>query len=590
LQTGASLTAVTTLAHPAVPSRRWLPWIRVDTLGLVVVLVLGAGLRFWGLGAQSFWYDEVATTVVLKGSLWHVFTLVDKQEATPPLYYVLAWIWTRMAGVTEVGLRSLSAVAGVATIWFTWAAAREAISARAGVIAAAVVAVNPMLIWYSQEARAYALLTLLGSASFWLCVRAWQGPTRRSLAAWSVVCCLVLLAHYFGVFIVVSELCALLWLLRGRRRHVALAFVPVMVVGLALLPLAHAQEGAGRTAWIGVLPIGGRVGHVLRELVSANASLIDTNAGLPGGHWGTLGTVGVLLGLLLVLATPRARANHGVRVAAMVGGLAIAVPLALAATPFDYFYDRNLIAAWIPVAIAFGGALTLAKPRLLAFASLAAVVAAGIGVTAKVELTPALQRTNWRAVSRLLGPPGVAREVVVNPAYNAAAVEFYGQNLEAIPAGARIQELDLIVVGGLLHLAAPPGFVATLRRSVSGVIVLRFRALRPVTVTQAAIASAGQPLLFELSRTGTRWIKRFDADLATWTDALSNVSESRSARAVLAAAPVAVNALVVVPPEIPTTAAHLLSRLRRAANLAAAVAAHPQSGTESALRQALSEL
>ncbi|MDQ6776234.1 MAG: glycosyltransferase family 39 protein, partial [Actinomycetota bacterium] len=541
---------MTSLAQPAVPSRRWLSSVGVDTLALVAVLVLGAGLRFWGLGAQSFWYDEIATTVVIKGSFWHVFTIVDKQEATPPLYYVLAWIWTRVGGVTETGVRSLSAVAGVATIWFTWAATREAISARAGVLAAAVVAVNPMLIWYSQEARAFALLTLLASMSFWLCVRAWHRPTRGSLAAWSAVCCLVLVTHYFGVFIVVAELCALLWLLPGRRRDVGFAFAPVVLAGLALLPLAHAQESNGRTAWIGGMPIGGRVGHVLRELVSANASLIDTNAAPPGGHWGTLGVVGVLLGLGLVLATPQARAHRGVRVAAIVGLLAIAIPLALSLTPLDYFFDRNVIAAWIPVAIAFGGGLALARPKLLALAALAAVVVAGVGVTAKVERTPALQRTGWRAVSRLLGRPGLAREVVVNPAYDAAALEFYGQGLIAMPAGARIQELDVVVPGGALDQAPPPGFVATLRAASSGVAVLRFRAPKPLTVTQAAIASAGQPVLLELSSAGTRWIQSYVDDLAAWGHALSNIDQGPGARAVLAAAPGAAHALAVVPAEI----------------------------------------
>lgn len=404
------------------------------------------------------------------------------------------------------------------------------------------------------------------------------------------MCCLVLLTHYFGVFIVVSELLALVWLAPGRRRDVAFAFVPVVLVGLALLPLAHSQEGNGRTAWIGGMPIGGRVGHVLRELVSANASLIDTNAAPPGGHWATLGIVGVLLGLAVVLASRQARGSPGVRVAAIVGGLAIGIPLALAPTPFDYFFDRNVIAAWIPVAIAFGGALALARPQLVALAALAAVLAAGIGVTAKVERTPALQRTDWRAVSRALGRPDLAREVVVNPAYDLAAVEFYGQSLGAMPVGARIQELDVVVPGGALQEPAPPGFVATLRRAVSGVAVLRFRALKPFTVTQAAIASAGGPVLLELSSAGTRWIERYVADRAAWRHALADISQRRSARAVLAGAPAAVNALAALTPaEIPTTAAQLLSRLRHVADLAATVAAQPNAGTEAALRQALNE-
>ena len=62
---------------------------------------------------------------------------------------------------TEYGLRSLSALAGVATVPVAYLIGAELRGRRAGLMAAALVAVNPMLLWYSQEARAYALLVLL---------------------------------------------------------------------------------------------------------------------------------------------------------------------------------------------------------------------------------------------------------------------------------------------------------------------------------------------------------------------------------------------------------------------------------------------
>ena len=97
---------------------------------------------------------------------------VGFSESAPPLYYALAWVWTQLTGTGEFGLRSLSALAGVATVPVAYLIGIELRGRRAGLMAAALVAVNPMLLWYSQEARAYALFALLCAVSLLYCVRA----------------------------------------------------------------------------------------------------------------------------------------------------------------------------------------------------------------------------------------------------------------------------------------------------------------------------------------------------------------------------------------------------------------------------------
>src|SRR5947209_12259576 len=136
-----------------------------DSLLVVGVIVLGALLRFWALGQQNFWSDEVATHTVVAGSLGHVFSTLPKTEGSPPLYYVAAWTWSRLFGTGEVGLRSLSALCGTLTIPVVWALGRRLVSERVGLIAALLTAVSPLLFWYSQEARAYSLFALLGVLS-----------------------------------------------------------------------------------------------------------------------------------------------------------------------------------------------------------------------------------------------------------------------------------------------------------------------------------------------------------------------------------------------------------------------------------------
>ena len=64
-----------------------------------------------------------------------------------------------------MGLRSLSALAGTLTVPVCYAAGRTLVSHRAGMIVAALSAVSPLLVWYSQEARAYGLFVLFGSFS-----------------------------------------------------------------------------------------------------------------------------------------------------------------------------------------------------------------------------------------------------------------------------------------------------------------------------------------------------------------------------------------------------------------------------------------
>jgi len=150
------------------------------------VSVLGGVLRFSELGSQSYWFDESVTAGLLDSSLSDVFSSLSESESTPPLYYVMAWVWTQVFGAGEAGLRSLSALAGVGVIPLVWACGRELLSSRAGLAAAALVAINPMLIWYSQEARAYSLLTLLVAASFWFFLRARRAPTINWLLAWAV--------------------------------------------------------------------------------------------------------------------------------------------------------------------------------------------------------------------------------------------------------------------------------------------------------------------------------------------------------------------------------------------------------------------
>ncbi|MFN8163490.1 MAG: glycosyltransferase family 39 protein [Solirubrobacterales bacterium] len=215
---------------------------------------LAALLRFATLGVQSYHHDEIVTASrVLRDGFGHAMDAVGFSESAPPLYYALAWIWTQVTGTGEFGLRSLSAVAGVATVPVVYLIGLELGGRRAGLMAAALVAVNPMLLWYSQEARAYALLALLCAVSLLYCVRALRHGRRRDFTVWGIVSGLALATHYFAIFPILAEV----GLLLRRRGRASLAGLWIVAAAAALLaPLAIHQMAIGHAEWIGNFSLG----------------------------------------------------------------------------------------------------------------------------------------------------------------------------------------------------------------------------------------------------------------------------------------------------------------------------------------------
>ncbi len=214
----------------AVRSRSRTFWI---VAGLTV---LAAALRFATIGAQSYHHDEIVTASrILRDGFWHAMDAVGFSESAPPLYYALAWLWTQVTGTGEAGLRSVSAMAGIATVPVAFMLGAQLSGRRAGLVAAALVAVNPMLVWYSQEARAYALFVLLTALSLLYFLRALERGRRRDFIAWGIASALALATHYFAAFPIAAEA---LWLLRRRGRETVPGLGILAAAGLLLAPLA----------------------------------------------------------------------------------------------------------------------------------------------------------------------------------------------------------------------------------------------------------------------------------------------------------------------------------------------------------------
>jgi len=137
---------------------------RLHWLWLGVILILAAALRFYRLDAQSFWNDEGNSARIAERSL-ALITEGAAGDIHPPLYYYLLHIWRGLFGASELALRALAAVLGVLLVWLVYRIARQVFDSTVGVVAAFIAAINPFQIYYSQEARMYLLLAVIGAAA-----------------------------------------------------------------------------------------------------------------------------------------------------------------------------------------------------------------------------------------------------------------------------------------------------------------------------------------------------------------------------------------------------------------------------------------
>jgi mannosyltransferase len=399
----------------AVRSRSRAFWI---VAGLVV---LGAALRFATLGVQSYHHDEVVTASrVLRVGFGHAMEAVGFSESAPPLYYALAWIWTQIVGTGPWGLRSLSALAGVATIPVACLVGCELRERRTGLVAAALVAVNPMLIWYSQEARAYALLVFFCALSLLYCVRALRvedgedasAPVRgrRNLVLWGVFSALALATHYFAVFPLAAET---LLLLRRRGRATFAGLWIVALVAAALVPLVLHQMSYGHTEWIGKFSLGHRV------FETAATFLVGETGDIIGGpERPTLAYVPLALalaGFALLAFRGERREKRPAVVPLAVAALTIGVPLLLAivSTTKDYFLARNLLPALVPLLVVAAIGFTISRARRLGTLLAALLVAYSLVFAVYVDFDEELQRPDWQAVAGHLGEPEAPRATVL---------------------------------------------------------------------------------------------------------------------------------------------------------------------------------
>jgi hypothetical protein len=354
---------------------------------------------------------------------------------------------------------------------------------------------------------------------------------RASMLAFAASGSLALLTHYFAVFLLVPM--ALLLLRDPRRRRAALPAIAVIAaVGLALLALVSAQGGHG-TQWIGRWPFTERLQAILQYYLTGPS-------GAPLGHGvELLIALPILAGVGLWLwrrlerpsvgssrasaeragpragarveseleppawngepertltgTPPRAQAGEqrGALIALLIAACGVLIPIGLVAVGADYLAPRNLVAAMIPVSAVIAVLVVSRSTGRAGIALATVIVLAFLTISLDVNLSPRLQRGDWRGLAKVLRA-GPRDRVITTVELGAAPLEYYLPGLHNLAAGRAVSVTEIDETGySPLRPGAgrppAPGFRLLERRSVHGLVVYRFVSPVPLVVRERTL-------------------------------------------------------------------------------------------------------
>ncbi len=354
---------------------------------------------------QSLSWDEAVTAGAAERSLPRLAGMLGHTDIPLAAYYLFMHSWVQLAGVfglpiDEVWLRLPSVLGAAATVAGVCVLTEHWYDRPTAWLAGAISCTAPMLTFYAQDARPYALATAAVVWSTVLMVRCAEQPSRSGIASYAAVAAA---AVALQLFVSLALLAHLLYVPRSRRQLFVLAWTPAVALAICLAVLGHRQ--ASEISWIPPLTALG-VGHVLMHLVGGAATAI-----------GLL----VVSGLLLAERRPPGRPTKFLLAWALLPPVLLVIGAAV--TP-------DLVARYGISAVP-ALAILLARAAIRGSRRVCLIVCAtmiGAAATSVVQVSMPYKYEDYRAAADAIGDAGTtASSVVFLPASSRAGFAPYSR-------------------------------------------------------------------------------------------------------------------------------------------------------------------
>jgi 4-amino-4-deoxy-L-arabinose transferase-like glycosyltransferase len=425
---------------------RALAWARSHPWVLVGLLAL-AGLAVRLLLVRGIWVDEAISVRQAHMSLPDMLQDLRRTDNHPPLFFVLLWGTTKVLGYSELAVRTPAIIAGTALVPALFATGRELFDRRTGLVAAALGACAPLAVWYSQEARMYALFMLLATLAVWAQVRLLRDGRGRWWLIYAALTIALLYTQYFSIIpVAIQQLAFVVVAWRRARRGQSVkrlligCWILWAALTLALLPLAPfvaQQFGHDQTAGTGFASVPASAGNP----AGTSPSVYSLLSNLVWAVWGyhadsTMLRIAALWPLLMLLALALLGRRRSPNLA-LVGALALGPVLVLLVVGMKKhnLFEVRYFAGAVPMLLLLA-ARALAGGALRRTAALAAVGALMISMLvglADEQLNGSNPRTyDFRgALAQIRREARPGDTLIYSPDYLQDVITYYAPHLRS---------------------------------------------------------------------------------------------------------------------------------------------------------------
>ncbi|MHC1716815.1 MAG: glycosyltransferase family 39 protein [Candidatus Dojkabacteria bacterium] len=412
---------------------------------LALIIALAIVLRVLEIDKTSFWYDEAFTGNTLKFSWAGMFDVIKKDMVHPPLFYILARLWTEIFGATQFSLRSFSIFLGVGTISLAYLFGKKMFDKNRypilGLLLAFVIAISPFFVTYSIEARAYSLISLLAlglgfSVIKWLDSK--EKKERNKYLVLSVLLSITLCAtHYLQLVYIIAVLCAIfIYKFVYRENGVDKKWLSI-TIGIVLLtisiflfvPLKEflASYGMGSMPWIPEI----KMYELLRVYYSYFLGVVRYISGVPpvrelpisiptlvfGGVMFLIHTLGYIY-ILISKSLSREDKRH-ISFFFLLGIITFLGFYMVGLLGFNCFVERYTIAGGIIVFTSFWTVIvTVLRSKLL-------VIPIGLYILLILMLKPMIPMIDYRELAKNLDTLDNSKRYVFTSALSFVNTKFY---------------------------------------------------------------------------------------------------------------------------------------------------------------------
>lgn len=363
------------------------PGLRMNRLQLAAwlsIITLAAGLRFYAITDAYVWYDEAFSVLISALSPRDIWFHTGR-DVHPPLYYLLLHVWMEWFGKSPLAIRSLSAIAGTLTVALGMFMARSIFNVATALIGGLFLAMLPVAVRLSQEARMYAVegLFLMGAT---LAMVYWMRRPARYRYGLIYACCMTaaLYTHYFAVLVALAHWLYLIALglhpqVRARQvigkewwachTLIVIAYMPWLFSLVDLLRNYAKIQALGSVAWLPQADWYTLPGTMWRFLTLKSPTLFSG-----GGDWLLFLVIVVILGWTMLLDRTKYRLSSLLVAVAFVPVLALfCLSLFMPA-----YLERYIAFSAVALAVLLGAAVIYLGYRHVAAAALLFLAVVGL--------------------------------------------------------------------------------------------------------------------------------------------------------------------------------------------------------------------